>query len=141
MPKQRATVFAGFDPAAPIVPGESAAGVKLGQPIKDIVAVVKPRGTKELADGGVSYTFGDGIKLWSEGGVVTQVGLTAGYTGKLGKLAVGATLAALGKLGEVGRDGDENWVIEGKTGVVFDVKAKKVAGIYVCSHEIHDEVE
>jgi hypothetical protein len=134
-----------FDLDAPIVPGESAAGIRLGDPISSILEKVNPRQTI-LIHSDKCYEFGP-VSLWEENGEVTQIGLYAGYRGALAEaIRVGSTIQAVQeKLGQFVEDEDDNLVVESIPGWCFETEnwlesrkvvpdpALKITEIYVFS--------
>jgi hypothetical protein len=126
-----------------IVPGISAAGIALGSNIETVLRKVEPKSITEL-NGCIRYDFGE-ICLWESGGVIDQIGLVLGYTGKLSKkIGVGSTLKELeNEFGEISEDEDDNLIVEGLLGVCFESDAfknmggvdksdsSKIIGIYV----------
>lgn len=121
-----------LDLDAPIVPSESAAGLKLGQPIDEVLAQYPPI-TSEKLGRFTKYSLLDSIDLWVDAGRISQIGLLAGYRGKLGnKIGVGSSARDVKlNLGPISEDGDENAVVEGTPGLCFTMKNARVAGIYV----------
>ncbi|MEO8704898.1 MAG: hypothetical protein ABI867_32900 [Kofleriaceae bacterium] len=124
-----------IDLDAAIVPGESAGGFRLGQSVAEVLAEA-PKTTEKLANG-FMYGFGP-VLVWIERKKVTRIGLVEGYHGAIASVRVGCPLAALEALGTISQDSDDNTVVDGLAGVVFDVSkasGKKnpilVRGIYV----------
>ena len=111
-----------FDLNAPIIPGESAAGVRVGQPIEDILARVSPDATVEIHSG-TKFEFGP-VHLWVEDGKVSQVGVYAGYRGSLSQgIGIGSTLGGIqSALGPVVEDEDDNLIVGGMPGWCFETE-------------------
>jgi len=112
----------------PIVPGISAAGVSIHDPIQQILAahpseVADRFGTTE------KYVF-DGISLWARDGRVTQIGVRAPYTGKIaGKVGLGSTIGDVtAALGEVAEDTDDSLIVKGSAGWCFETEQWKRRG-------------
>ena len=111
-----------FDLNAPIIPGESAAGVSVGQPVDDILATETPDAVVEL-HGCTRFEFGP-VRLWVRDGKVSQVGVYAGYHGRLRQgIGVGSTLGQVqSTLGRVVEDEEDNLVVEGMPGWCFETE-------------------
>jgi hypothetical protein len=110
-----------IDLDAPIIPGESAAGLRIGQPQQQILAL-QPKRTEPLHNC-IKYDFG-AVAVWVARKKVSQIGLVKGYRGAFAMapdVRVGCTLLALEALGEIDVDEDDNTVVSGLAGVVFDV--------------------
>src|SRR5688500_14542042 len=105
-----------FDLNAPIIPGESAAGIRVGQPVDSILAGDTPDAVVEL-HGCTRFEFGP-VRLWVTNGKVSQVGVYAGYLGSLRQgVGVGSTLGQVQlTLGRVVEDEEDNLVVEGMHG-------------------------
>jgi hypothetical protein len=111
-----------FDLNAPIIPGESAAGVRIGQPIEDILAWKSPDAVVEIHSC-TKFEFGV-VHLWVENGKVSQVGVCAGYRGSLMQgLGIGSTLGDIqSSFGPVVEDEDDNLIVEGRPGWCFETE-------------------
>ena len=109
-----------FDLDADIVPGTGAAGVRLGQPVTDVLSRVDPIRVTEL-HGSCRYEFGS-VDLWVKAGAIFQIGLYQGYRGLIDRrIGIGSTLAELEReLGRVSEDDDDNLVVAGVHGFCFE---------------------
>ncbi len=111
-----------FDLNAPIIPGKSAAGVHIGQPIEGILAGESPAAVIEI-NSCTRFEFGT-VRLWVENGKVSQVGVYAGYLGTLMQgIGIGATLGEIQSLlGPVVEDEEDHLIVEGMLGWCFDTE-------------------
>jgi hypothetical protein len=110
-----------FDLKAPIIPGKSAAGVQLGGNISKILAWAKPVTITPLTQG-KCYYFGS-VELWvNNESKVTQIGLHAGYQGKVANtIGIGSTLGEVAaSVGPVIEDEEDNLVVQGLAGCCFE---------------------
>lgn len=110
-----------FDLDAEIHPGESAAGVWLGQRINDILSHVHPIEVIKLS-GCRRYRFGS-VDLWDRNGRIDQIGVYEGYRGKLaGVVGIGSHAHEIGTaFGQIIEDDDYN-LTSGKPGWCFEVE-------------------
>ncbi len=75
----------------PIVPGRSAAGIVIGNKIGELLEQARPLQTED--HGGLLVHGFAAIKVWSENGVITQIGLYPGYKGLIAqKIGIGSTI-------------------------------------------------
>ena len=115
---------------APIVPGESAAGIQLGSPIEEVLnahkhsfssgevvrpsfpTLVKTRYRSAMVD------------VWAIEGRVKQIMVHDGYRGKLmGKIGLGSTIADIERyIGAVEEDEDDTLVIRDFPGLFFEIE-------------------
>lgn len=111
-----------------IVPGVGAAGITLGSNIAPVLKGVDPKSISHLPSC-TRYDFGE-VCLWESRGVIDQIGIVHGYTGKISeKIGVGSTLKELeSELGEISEDEDDNLIVEGLLGVCFESDAFKTMG-------------
>ena len=131
-----------IDPDAPIIPGESAAGIMLGSRIDSILQETAVAFVTEVIENVYvlrSPTLmryrSDMVDLWVEDGVVNQVMVHDHYRGKaLECFGLGSRIAEIEEL--VGRpveeDDEDNLVIAGIPGLRFEIK---VEGFF---HDIQD---
>ncbi len=112
---------------APIVPGESAAGIQLGSPIEEVLNEHKN-----------SFSSGENLKysrattryrsamvdVWVIKGKVEQIMVHDGYRGKLmGKIGLGSTFADIERhIGAWEEDEEDNLVIRDFPGLFFEVE-------------------
>lgn len=123
-----------FDLYASIIPGQSAAGVCLGNSISKILEYIQPQNTVRLHGGGIRYEFGS-VSLWDDGdGRIHQIAVYTGYQGTLaGTITIGSTLEELQKaIGKFREDKETNSLaVESLFGWSFEaedyLKSRQVA--------------
>jgi hypothetical protein len=115
---------------APIVPGESAAGIQLGSPIEEVLN----EHNNSFSSGEVvnlSPSFPLNIRyrsamvdIWAIEGRVEQVMVHDGYRGKLmGNIGLGSTIADIERyIGAVEEDEEDNLVIRDFPGLFFEIE-------------------
>ena len=115
---------------APIVPGESAAGIQLGTPIEEVLN----EHTNSFSSGEVVRpSFPTLVKtryrsamvdVWAIEGKVKQIMVHDGYRGKLmGKIGLGSTIADIERhIGAVEEDEDDTLVIRDFPGLFFEIE-------------------
>ena len=115
---------------APIVPGESAAGIKLGTPIEEVLnehtntfdsgEVVKPTFPVRVT----TWYRSAMVDLWVIKGKVAQIMVHDGYRGKLmGKIGLGSTFADIERyIGAWEEDEEDNLVSRDYPGLFFRVE-------------------
>ena len=105
-----------------IVPGESAAGIRVGQRINQVLAM-EGSVEAERFHGVEKYVFG-GVTLWAREGLITQVGVRAPYTGKLPQgIGIGSTIGEVeSAIGRVGQDTSDNLVVLTSPGWCFETE-------------------
>lgn len=115
---------------APIVPGESAAGIQLGSPIEEVLnehtnsfssgEVVRPSFPTLMKTRYRSAM----VDVWAIGGKVAQIMVHDGYRGKLmGKIGLGSTIADIERhIGAVEEDEDDTLVIRDFPGLFFEIE-------------------
>jgi len=109
-----------IDLDAPILPGKAAAGISIGTPVNDLLG--RSQSTTKLD--GLKYDLG-AVKVWSENGVITQVGVSSGYRGALeGGIRIGSTIAEVEDCFgcSVEEDDCDNLVVPGSPGWCFDTE-------------------
>jgi len=106
----------------PIIPGASAAGVRIGDAIQQILAG-HPSSTVDRFAETEKYSF-DGITLWVRNGRVKQIGVTSPYTGKvLEKVGIGSTIREVETmLGKITQDKHDSLIVSGHTGWCFETE-------------------
>jgi hypothetical protein len=128
-----------------IVPGESAAGIRVGQRINQVLAM-EGSVEAERFHGIEKYVFG-AVTLWARDGLITQVGVRAPYTGKLASgIGIGSTIGEVeSAVGRIGEDDEDNLVVPTSPGWCFetevwrrgksarDNRAAKITEIFVFS--------
>lgn len=115
-----------FNLEAEIVPGQSAAGICLGDTIEGILNQIEPLNIVNLT-GGIRYEFGP-ISLWVDpGNKIKQIGLYEGYRGTISnKIRVGSTLRDIQEnFGKVFEDEEDNLVVEDFPGWCFETEEWK----------------
>ncbi len=135
---------------APIVPGESTAGIQLDSPIEEVLNVHKNSfSSREILK--YSHTItryrSAMVDLWVRDGIVYQIMVHVGYRGKLmDKIGLGSTIADIERhIGAVEEDEEDNLVIRDCPGVGFEIEGyfpglkdpafrhAPIKGIYVVS--------
>jgi len=111
-----------FDLAAPIVPGKSAAGIKLGQSIDEIIKFHQPVEIHSLGDG-AKYCFNQ-IDLWVRNGKVVQISVKFDYLGNVqNKIGIGATINDVqSAFGKVMEDEEDNLIVPSIPGWCFETE-------------------
>jgi hypothetical protein len=118
-----------LDLDAPIVPGLSAAGIRVGTLLEQVLATAAPDEVVDL-DGCIRYTFGP-VSIWAKGGRVDQIGVFAGYRGRLeGSVAIGSTIADVEGVfaAAVIEDDEDNLVVAGVPGWCFETETWTARG-------------
>ena len=121
-----------LDLAAPILPGEGAAGLHVGTRITDLPAELLARFSvhrrvNPCVPNAVVTTYrAEGITLFVENRVIDQIAVYGPYHGTLrgprGSIGVGSTVAEVEqRVGPVVEDDEDNLSIEGVTGLCFEV--------------------
>jgi hypothetical protein len=103
---------------APIVPGESAAGILVGSDIRDLVGEVPALSKSSKHD------FGP-VKVWSSGKTIKQVGVYSGYRGSLGAgIHIGSTIDEVQHVFacEVQEDEEDNLIVPCSPGWCFETE-------------------
>ena len=119
----------------PIIPGESAAGVRLGQLVEGIIAAVQPLTTIPLP-GSVKVCF-ESVNLWVKGNRVTQIGVIGNYQGKLsGTIGIGSTIRDIqNAFGPVVEDEEDNLTVPSMAGWCFETEPWRD------SHKLEDNLD
>ena len=115
---------------APIVPGESAAGIQLGSPIEETLKEQEPRFiSEEVANPlvllpSITRYRSAMVDLWVRDGIVDQIMVHGGYRGKLmDKIGLGSTIADIERdIGAWEEDEEDNLVIRDLPGVGFEIE-------------------
>jgi hypothetical protein len=123
-----------FDLAAPIVPGKSAAGIKLGQSIDEIIKSHQPVEILPLGDE-IKYCFHQ-IDLWVKHDKVVQIGVKLDYLGSIqNKISIGSTINDVQlAFGKVIEDEEDNLVVPNIFGWCFETE------IWQNGHKIDDNL-
>jgi len=115
---------------APIIHGESAAGIQLGSPIEEVlkeqrnhfisVEVVNPFFPEE----NITRYRSAMVDVWAKNGIVDQIMVHDGYRGKLkGIIGLGSTIADIERyIGSWEEDDEDNLVIRDLPGVGFEIE-------------------
>jgi len=109
---------------APILPGISAAGIKIGSEIKELLDQARPMITEDRS-AHMLYDFGS-VKVWSSGGLISQIGVYAGYRGCLdNRICIGSSIADVeARCGcQVSEDEEDNLIAIGRPGWCFETEA------------------
>jgi hypothetical protein len=112
---------------APIVPGESAAGIQLGSPIEEVLNEHKNsfRSGENLKYSRVTTRYRSAmVDVWVIKGKVEQIMVHDGYRGKLkGIIGLGSTIADIERyIGSWEEDEEDNLVIRDLPGVGFEIE-------------------
>jgi len=115
---------------APIIPGESAAGVQLGSPIEEILKEQKTHFISEeivnhLVPLAIVTRYRSAmVDLWVREGIVDQIMVHDGYRGKLmDKIGLGSTIADIEmQIDAWEEDEEDNLVIRDLPGVGFEIE-------------------
>jgi hypothetical protein len=118
--------------SAPIIPGESAAGIRLGIIESELHSILgssfkcerwrDPDYCTNPKDR-TKYESPD-VVIWLIDGVIYQIGVRNGYRGLLAeRFQVGCIATDLAELGEIGEDEIDNLIIKGLPGFCFEVFA------------------
>ncbi len=120
-----------IDITAPIIPGQSAAGIRVGTAIDEVVQrleldftveqIINPYVTLDPP----AYRYRSAmVDLWVREGMIDQVMLHDGYRGKLmGKIGLGSTIADIEEMvGLWEEDEEDNLIIRGVPGLCFEVE-------------------
>ena len=106
---------------APILPGLSAAGIRLGSSKAEVLELAIPKSIERLGDGAEKLDYGS-VTVWTRSGVVDQVGVSGGYSGKLrGCIGLGDSIANIqAAVGPVTEDDEDNLVVLELPGWCFE---------------------
>jgi hypothetical protein len=113
-----------FDLNAPIVPGNSVAGMTLGAAATAIIGRATSAHTVVvLAPGHIKYDFGT-VAVWVRGVHIAQIGVFRGYRGLMqGGVGIGSTLSEVqAVMGTISEDDDDNLVVSGSPGWCFETE-------------------
>jgi len=105
----------------PIVPGISAAGIRIGEPAP--VPDTEVHAPVERFNGIEKYVF-EAVTVWASHGHVDQIGLRAPYSGRLAfGIGIGSTIGEVERaFGPVTEDDDDNLVVRGSAGWCFETE-------------------
>ena len=124
--RKPSTIHGMIDLDAPIVPGKSAAGVLVGTAVSELLSTVGAHTITKLS-GAERHDLGM-VKVWVEGGVITQVGVYSGYRGMLQPdIRVGSTISEVEEsFGcSVQEDEEDNLVVPTSPGWSFETEEWK----------------
>ena len=115
---------------APIVPGESAAGIRVGSPIEEILKEQETHFTsEEIVNPFVPFPIvtryrSAMVDLWVKDGIVDQIMVHDGYRGKLmDNIGLGSTIADIERhIGAWEEDEEDNLVIRDCPGMCFEIE-------------------
>jgi hypothetical protein len=108
-----------FDLNAPIIPGRSAAGVRLEESVNCVLETNTPAQVEDRGEVTV-YRFG-GVSLFVRNGAIDQIGVHQGFSGAMRGVTIGTTIAEVSRLlGPVIEDEDDNLAVEGIEGWCFE---------------------
>lgn len=120
-----------MDNTAPIIPGQSAAGIIIGSPIETILKDQRIHfRAEEVRNPCVVSAFplvryrSPMVDLWVRTGIIDQIMVHSGYAGKLrGIIGLGSTIADIEtQIGLWGEDEEDNLVIQNLPGFCFTVE-------------------
>ena len=105
---------------APIIPGESAAGICIGQPISELLSQQSPVAIEELACI-TRYEFGP-VWVWANDNIIDQIGVFQGYAGALSeRIKVrDKMLEVKNIIGEIFEDMEDNLCVLDSPGWCFE---------------------
>lgn len=121
------------DLSDPIVPGRSAAGILVGSPVDELLARSQPLQTERRSEY-VLHEF-PSVRVWSLGGVITQIGVFEGYRGTLEqKIGIGSSIAEVEDWCgcKVVEDEEDNLIAEGRPGWCFETT------VWVGNHRVEN---
>ncbi len=109
-----------IDLNAPIIPGESAAGIYVGQPISELLGQQNPIAVEKL-ENVTRYEFGP-VWVWTRNDLIDQLGLFQGYNGELPEgIVVGAQMSEVKeKIGDIFEDEEDNLCVINSPGWCFE---------------------
>ena len=109
-----------FDIKAPIEPGQSAAGIRIGTSAREILSHGEPQQTDRFRETDkLVFPF---VTLWVRDGRVQQVAVRAPYEGRIGdQIGIGSTVKDIeSTLGKVVQDKEDNLTVTGSPGWCFE---------------------
>jgi hypothetical protein len=111
-----------FELDAAIVPGCSAAGIRIGQELDPLLRFLRPFETMQLH--GCQRLRFPMVDLWVSDRKVEQIGVSRGYRGRVrDKIGIGATIAEIeAAFGSVTEDEEDNLIVAGEQGWCFEVE-------------------
>jgi hypothetical protein len=112
-----------IDLDAPIVPGQSAAGLIIGSDVTPVLGGAQADNVENLA-GITVYDFGP-VRVWCSGMTIDQVGVRAGYRGYLnGSIRIGDSVSDVERLfcRQVQEDDEDNLVVPEFPGWCFETE-------------------
>jgi hypothetical protein len=112
---------------AAILPNEGAAGIKLGTPIREVLAVsiIVFSAMKTLHKRRMVYKS-ESVDLWTQDGIVEAIEVYGNYAGKLaGEIGIGTPIRCVDDvLGKVIENEYDDLEIEGLQGINFEIDAR-----------------
>lgn len=106
---------------ASIVPGVSAAGLRLGDPVQQIQSLaVVPR---RRLDQSLEHIELGPVSVWIREGLIDQIGVAAGYRGAVAgtDVGIGSTLRQVSTaLGEVFENDEDGLCVDGMPGICLE---------------------
>jgi hypothetical protein len=109
---------------APLIPGKSAAGIFIGSPIETVLKDQKVHFLAEEIRNPLIRYRSPMVDLWVKAGVITQIMVHDGYSGKLlGVIGLGSTITDIEThVGLWEEDEEDNLVIQNLPGFCFEVE-------------------
>ncbi len=111
-----------LDFTAPMEPGKGAAGFTLGDSSEKLLESYG--GTKRKLDHGQEFFDFGPVCVWAKDGVIDQIGVRGGYTGRLiGSIGIGSTIQqVMDAIGLVAEDDDDTLVAPDVAGLCFETE-------------------
>ena len=118
-----------LDLNASIEPGKAAAGLALGDPVATL-SQAGQLARHQLGDGHELLDFGS-VRVWAKDGVIDQIGVLGGYTGRVGGTAIGigSTIQqVVDAIGAVVEDDEDNLTVPAVAGLCFETEVWRDGG-------------
>jgi hypothetical protein len=113
-----------IDLDAPIIPGQSAAGVHLGSSTDSLIQNVEPEQSQMLSGQVIRLVLG-AVSAWSTNGIIRQIGVSEGYRGHLANgVRIGVTIAEVESCcGSSVRENEwDSLIVDGSPGWCFETE-------------------
>jgi hypothetical protein len=112
-----------LDLGASIEPGRSAAGLSIGESVAGVPEIAESM-PKPLGNGLVRFDLGP-VSLWVTDGVISQIAVRQGYTGRIlgTTIGLGSSLQEVqDRFGVVTEDDEDNLVVAQMPGLCFETQ-------------------